>query len=85
MLDNWVRSKRNASQFYCKNDFNPILRPIIPVFQISNIPEHNMLQNFDLFEVCSIDLYLSGKVKVLFAVQDIFYLDDQFAVLHVSV
>ena len=85
MLDNWVRSKRNASQFYCKNDFNPILRPIIPVFQISNIPEHNMLQNFDLFEVCSIDLYLSGKVKVLFAVQDIFYLEEQVSVLHVSV
>ena len=84
-MECWVDKKRNVSQFYCKNDFIPILRPIIPVFQSSNIPEHNMLQNFDLFEVCSIDLYVSGKVKILFAVQDIFYLNDQFAIFHSSV
>ena len=85
MLDSWVERNRNVSQFYIKNDFIPILRPIIPVFQISNIPENSILLNVDLFEVCPIKLYFPRKIKVLFAVQDVFYLDDQFAVLYVSV
>jgi len=34
--------------FILKKDLTPISRPIIPVFQSSNIPEHKMLPNQQL-------------------------------------
>jgi len=48
MVEWWVVNNRNVSFFILKKDLTPISRPIIPVFQSSNIPEHKMLPNQQL-------------------------------------